>query len=129
MTGFERLQRLIVVLEAVRDDPAKAREFDMARWGQEIPGCGTHYCACGWGAVDPVLSAQGLSLEPEPGVLGPLPSLKLSYKEWGYFDAAARFFEIAETDAIYLFDPEEYEADTPGIDVVIARIRKFIAKD
>ena len=53
----ERLERLIVVMERVRDQ----REFfDMDYWTRK---CGTASCALGWAASDPSFREQGLRLD------------------------------------------------------------------
>jgi len=55
----ERLERLIVVLEQVEREE---KPFNLQLWISHDE-CGTVACACGYTALDPVLSEQGLKLD------------------------------------------------------------------
>lgn len=127
MDGKERLQRLVTVLEGVRDDPAKAKEFDLSYWGVQTPSCGTHLCACGWGAMDPVLSEEGLRLvddeirQPHNGTI----HFRLAYEHRSHMEAAAAFFSLYVDAASYLFDPEYYpDGGKSTLEEVIGRIKQ-----
>lgn len=133
MTGLERLKRLVVVLEAVKADPAKAREFDIETWSTETPACGTHYCACGWATTDPILAAEGLHLVANS--LNPAsPSKQIAYGDERDFEAVRHFFGITYDEADHLFYGENYrdpddEDETPvTIDEVIERVTACIAE-
>lgn len=108
MANVERLKRLVTVLEAVAADPAKSRDFDMSTWASDFPSCGTHMCACGWATTDPVLAAQGLTLKPYKFND---KAFDITYDGETGFDAVAKFFDISDNDATWLFDPEQYEPD------------------
>lgn len=113
MTGLQRLKRLVVVLERVKAAPKKRREFDMSSWAIKTESCGTHMCACGWGASDPTLQRQGLQL-----AFTRRGSAALIYENaWG-FNAASEFFDISEADVARLFDPDSYSSVTDMVPVI-----------
>lgn len=139
--NLARLNRLVVVLEEVAADPKKARDFDMGTWATETQSCGTHACACGWGAMDPELQKEGLRLV-EYDAARPPRRMKLVYGDDTGFDAAASFFGLTAHRAAYLFDRDEYRHDSNNceevdeeeiviervkIAAVIARIKQFIS--
>lgn len=106
MTGAQRLQRLIEVLQTAADHPTKLFASDRASTG-----------AIGWAAADPVLSAEGLAIQ-------------FSADTWwdDAIRAAAAFFEIDEATANRLFDwaSGTYATDpTP----VIRRIQAHLKDD
>lgn len=130
MSGLERLKRLVVVLEEVRDDPKRNREFDIGAWAEETKSCGTHYCACGWGTLDPILAAEGLGLVRSTRKAN---EFRLSYGGLFDFDAAGSFFDLTYSTALDLFSPDAYgdeddEIRDPSIQEVIDRINLVVAK-
>lgn len=54
--NIPRLTRLVHVLEALPETSG----FDISLYISEQHACGTVACACGWGALDPVLMSEGL---------------------------------------------------------------------
>lgn len=138
MANIERLSRLVEVLEAVKADPAKERDFDMKTWATETQSCGTHACACGWAAMDPVLNAQGLHLVKRPQHAWKRGSdFELTCGPATGLGAAALFFEIEMRAADMLFSPEEYDnecrvdGESDGdvtISAVIDRLKWFVAE-
>lgn len=129
MSGLARLKRLVTVLERVQADPVKKREFDMGTWATKTPDCGTHLCACGWAASDPVLHRQGLGFGGFEATWFDKSTkvAELTYEGLGGFDAAAEFFGIGSSDAWHLFDPAEYASIT-AMAPVIKRVKAQIAK-
>lgn len=134
MAYIRRLKRLVQVLEYVRDTPHLVKEFDMKAWSSDVPECGTHYCACGWGALDPVLHKQGLSLSKldknkqwngtRHRYLRYRTPAGVLYKE---FEASEKFFGITHKQARNLFHPSSYR-DDHDINVVIKRIKGVISR-
>ncbi len=133
MLNTKRLKRLLLVLERVQADPKKRREFDLSVWGEKTPDCGTHMCACGWGAVDPVLNKQGFklvrarywdgtSIRTDSG--GTL--LKIKVGRHDEFTAVQRFFGLDSDTAERLFSPMEYVTNK-SLKPVLTRLRKVIA--
>ncbi len=125
MANIERLTRLLKVLRAVKRDKKKLRDFDLTHFGEIKPGCGTHLCAVGWGAVDPELRAQGLCLRASDK---DTPMAFSVYDEdtilWGWL-AVESFFDLNYEDARYLFDSNWYTS-ARKIDPVIKRLSAFI---
>lgn len=112
MTGRERLRYLADhVLPNV-----KHSEFNMSRWA-----CGTVACAAGHAARDPVLTAEGLRLQPSP-----LPGTSIPYYAgMAGLGAAARFFEISSEDACMLFISDHYPV-AAAADITPAQVRERI---
>lgn len=132
MANLRRLTRLVKVLEDVRDTPKKLKEFDLQMWSADVPGCGTHFCAGGWGAVDPVLKAQGLHLSKTRISWRDDTRIRtLQYRTRGVlftdFDAAENFFQISRKQTIRLFAPGSYDNVT-DINPVIKRVKSVIKR-
>jgi hypothetical protein len=134
MANIERLERLVTVLEGVAADPQKRHHFDMGTWATEREKCGTTACACGWGAADPVLKAQGLALVPAQAryLVKGIVYMDIAYEDALGMDAVAAFFGISFDDAVWLFDEVEYIGDERNDDdvpasSVIDRLNTFIA--
>lgn len=115
-----RLNRLIEVLENVA---SKGRGFDMGVWCHKTP-CSTTACAVGWGAMDPVLRAQGLGLVKFKGVLHRRyePTYRGNASIW----AVMAFFGLTWGEAERLFTPGTYPTGVSP-DMVADRIRALIA--
>ena len=127
MANIKRLKRLVTVLERVIKNPDKRRDFDMGAWAQETADCGTHMCACGWAASDPVLKKQGLKLKWKKNIWGDLHA-ELKYRKFLNFDAAIQFFDLNETETGYLFSCNSYDsmrAMRPVIDRIKSVIRTY----
>lgn len=120
MTGLQRLKRLVVVLERVKAAPKKRKEFDMSVWAVKTLDCGTHLCACGWGASDPVLRRQGLVLEFNGGIIA-----HPAYAGLTGYEAIESFFGLGAFTAEHLFSPNMY-SDGKKMAPVIARIKAQI---
>lgn len=128
MANIKRLKRLVLVLERVAKDKKKRREFDMTSWAIITPECGTHLCACGWAAIDPVLNKQGLRLgrlEHQTRSGQVLTVRRLRFGRFVGFEAAAKFFGIDGCESLTLFSPNEYPTKE-SIRPVINRIKAFI---
>lgn len=134
MPNIKRLKRLVTVLERVRASTRLRREFDLSKWSLETKTCGTHHCALGWGAVDPVLKKQGLSFSHgdkirrglvRAVIFNPnnLPDYDPDIK-WGY-QASSAFFDITDQESAWLFSPGAYK-DKKNISTVINRLNGFI---
>jgi|SRR6185437_8822776 len=98
MNGRERLLRLAnVVLPNVSHD-----EFDMTVWD-----CGTVACAAGHAARDPVLAAEGLSVE---WTSDRSQAATVRYQQSQGTYALERFFELPPWRAELIFLPACYAA-------------------
>jgi ribulose 1,5-bisphosphate carboxylase large subunit-like protein len=126
--NIDRMQRLITVMEAVVADENKSKMFDIAVYSNETPDCGTHYCMCGWAAIDPVLSEEGLGLQhyahrSNKGIL--------TYQGSQGLHAAGAFFGIRFSGAEYLFLPSSYPTDLregpTGAAYALERLKTFVA--
>ncbi len=131
MTQRERLERLADLLDTdpatwPTDGDAPVGFRMQTDWLCRTPSCGTVCCVAGLAALDPVLRADGLSLDGEPDrrhryVVATNPATGRA--EVGY-RAAAAFFGVT-----HLFDPDEYpESDRTDPTAVAARIRKYAAE-
>jgi hypothetical protein len=117
--NIERLNRQVAILEALKVNPPDNMSFDMALW---INACGTTCCAIGYAALDVTMRREGLKLiMREPHYMGFIG-----------FTAVAKFYDISEDDAVYLFSAECYgdidtdEMPDPTIDQVIDRIKTYM---
>jgi hypothetical protein len=110
--NIERLNHLITILRGV--PPVN---FDLQSWK-----CGTSACAVGWACQDPVFKEQGLHLKDFGKTHMP------TYGKHSSWDAVCEFFDLAQPDALRVFDPCAYPYH--GIDVkpeqVIFRIENLI---
>lgn len=96
--GLRRLRRLKVVVVATED-----QRFYMRSYQKLDISCGTVGCALGWGAMDPDLIAEGLSLycdydTPRVSFAGLI----------GLHEAAPPFFSINTAMAHRLFSEQSY---------------------
>lgn len=127
MANLKRLKRLVLVLERVKADPKKRRQFSLDSWKTKDE-CGTHMCMCGWGASDPVLRRQGLHLERDDFYDGEV-SYDLIYGDFSDTEAAAYFFEIDNNDAYRLFHPDSYPwGKRNSLPYALNRLNAFIRK-
>jgi hypothetical protein len=123
----ERLLKLADFLETL-----PAERFRIRTWASPHftpTDCNTTACACGWATTIPEFADAGLKLEKDCG------ELYLTYNGYKRSEAAARFFEISDYAAEYLFLPSEDDSEDreflPGnasaLDVA-TRIREVVER-
>lgn len=124
----DRLRKLSFHLRnEVRDEV-----FHLATWvgNDEVPwgglddlSCGTTACAMGWATTIPEFKQLGLGLvQTSHNGQG-----SLVFGEFKHFEAAAKFLDISEKEAEFLFNPDKYpdQEDTTRL-AVCNRIDQFI---
>ncbi len=129
----ERLRTLAKYLKTVPDE-----HFYLGSWteidGGKIKngqiskvGCKTTACAMGWACSIPEFRRDGLRLEKVTlgGGFYKVETLVPVYKNCEEFKAAAEFFDIGMSNAMYLFSAAEYEEGTAHD--VIERIEELLA--
>lgn len=137
--------RLLTLARNLRTLPIDPDRFSMHAWfdtsesdkdglANEVGGCGTTACACGWATTVPEFRAAGLGLGIPPYAL-PLDGVgrvSIVYRTptVTHYDRTAvqRFFGIEFYDAEYLFDPSsypDYESVAPAD--VAERIEDLVA--
>lgn len=140
--GLSRLETLAAFLEAL--PPGR---FDYGHWvGEDWKGkpdlsCGTTACAFGWTTAIPAFREAGLHLayNEDTDVKAILFSGQiLPENDWAAntltFSNAARFFEVTDDEAIFLFRPFEQHDDydwfsplsSASASDVAWHIRKFV---
>jgi hypothetical protein len=87
--------------------------------GDDLP-CGTAACACGWAGSDSWFQERGFFTLVRNGIAYFEGDNNSPYVE---FTAARKFFDISETDAKYLFMPNDFRT-TPS--EVAKHIRGFV---
>lgn len=154
MPNMTRLRRLLHVLETL---PPEA-DFNLTHFAafsysnakpephrlEHAHVCGTNACAIGYGALDPVLREEGLTLYAYPlraavdindfNALAHDPtvqSFRINFEDSAGYYASLRFFELDGSQFNDLFTPGGYtneEEDEPVTrEQVIERLREFVA--
>jgi hypothetical protein len=122
MGGFkpmkERLEELITVLRTVPHE-----NLNMNFWGINYT-CGFAGCALGHAAIHPPFMELGLELYFDSE-----ESSEVRYKGHANYEAACEFFGITVDDALFIFDPAQYDRLAPSAVEVIGHIREVVEQD
>jgi hypothetical protein len=139
MPNIARLTTLIECLEALPPE----NKFDLANYAEVNPACGTSACACGYGALYPVLMEQGFRLYSRENYRDPIASIEEfnSFAARGVFRtgfninfegawgnrAATKFFEIEWEQFCHMFLNQTYgDNRNPSPADVVRHIRDVI---
>jgi len=114
-------KRKLTKLANFLETKVKPKWFDLNSWaerGFQQKECGTTACAVGWATV--AFKGEGLTLGIYDNIM---------YEGSEGFEAAAKFFDVDESSASYLFDPEEYPLTRQSRVWVIRRIRQVVKSE
>lgn len=102
------------------------KKFDMEYWYENSAGCGSTACAFGVAALHPYFRSKGLKTSDETSIENGVMCYSTDpvYKGEHYFAAAAKFFELTDTEAQYLFSSDAYGI-RKGPKTVAKRLRDF----
>lgn len=120
-------ERLLQVCRVLRELPPN-KKFDLTHWYV----CGTTGCAIGWSAADPWFRKRGLGLTKWPHQnylyprLGHATQCIPTYRTLINEAAVEEFFELTNSQVVYLFYPESYLRGNRQD--VISRIESFVRR-
>ena len=147
--SIDRLAHLAGVVEAMPTSQRFNLDYFAAFWTRDLgaslhryepisPGTDLEIIldAVGYGALDPILQAEGLHLTGQDGeplltlealLASTTPRFFLRYGDLTDWEACKAFFDLDDEQGIHLFSSGEYDTSTPLRYDVARRIRAFVA--